>query len=297
MIKLSLIFFWISHALWAADFSITMDDPNLYNTPLFTPLERDFKILKQLDQNKIKAALFVCGKRVDSQDGIELLKRWDAKRHLIGNHTYSHPYYHSSALSFEDFAKDFLKVEPQISHLTHFTRVFRFPFLKSGNTVEKRNKIRELLRDKGYRHGYVTIDASDWYISERLESKLKQNPNFKIAGYKDFYLQHMWDRAQYYDGLAQKVLGRSPKHTMLIHHNLLNALFLNDLIQFFKQKGWNLIDAEEALRDPLFSLEPDNLPSGEGIIWALAKEKKIAGLRYPAEDSVYEEERMNQLGL
>ena len=41
-----------------------------------------------------------------------------------------------------------------------------------------------------------------------------------------------------YDKLARAVLGRSPKHTLLVHHNLLNALFLDDIIQMFKDKGW-----------------------------------------------------------
>jgi peptidoglycan/xylan/chitin deacetylase (PgdA/CDA1 family) len=292
-----LIFLVYSQLLSAADFSITIDDPNTYLTPLLTPQERDLKILEQLKDHNVKAALFVCGKRIDSQEGVDLLKRWDQRGHLIGNHTYSHSYYHSSNMSYEDYAKDFFKVEKQISELSNFEKYFRFPFLKSGNTYQKRNSMRKLLKKEGYKHGYVTIDASDWYISDRLEKKLKQNANVDTSGYKNYYLQHIWDRAQYYDSLAKKVLGRSPKHTILIHHNLLNALFLTDLIKFLESKGWNLIDAKEAFKDSIFSMEPNTLPSGEGIIWALAKEKGIENLRYPAEDGTYEEERMDKLGL
>ncbi len=35
--------------------------------------------------------------------------------------------------------------------------------------------------------------------------------------------------------------------------------------------------------------EPDTLPAGESIVWAKAKERGIQNLRYPGEDSVYEE--------
>jgi hypothetical protein len=45
------------------------------------------------------------------------------------------------------------------------------------------------------------------------------------------------------------------------------------------------------------SKEPQTLPFGESIIWALAKEQGHKSLRYPAEDGRYEEDRMDQLGL
>ena len=84
-----------------------------------------------------------------------------------------------------------------------------------------------------------------------------------------------------------------------MHFNLLNGLFLGDLLQMFKDKGWHLIDAEEAFRDRIFQAEPKVVPAGESIVWSLAKENgTIANsLRYPAEDGEYEEVRMNKLGL
>ena len=84
-----------------------------------------------------------------------------------------------------------------------------------------------------------------------------------------------------------------------MHFNLLNGLFLGDLIEMFKGKGWQLIDAEEAFTDPIFRAEPNTLPAGESIVWSLAKEKGTIAksLRYPAEDGDYETARMNKLGL
>ncbi len=109
----------------------------------------------------------------------------------------------------------------------------------------------------------------------------------------------MWERAQYYNDLARKVLGRSVKHTILMHYNLLNALFLGDLLEMFKSKGWKLIDAQNAFKDSVFQAAPKNVPAGESIIWALAKEtgKFNKLLRYPGEDSKYENDKMDKLGL
>jgi hypothetical protein len=67
----------------------------------------------------------------------------------------------------------------------------------------------------------------------------------------------------------------------------------------FKQKGWKLIDAEKAYKDPIFAALPNTLPAGESVIWSLAKESKKFDdiLRYPAADSRYEKDRIDKLGL
>ena len=137
------------------------------------------------------------------------------------------------------------------------------------------------------------------FFNKRMEDRLKNDPNANLDGYKKYYLEHIWDRAQYYDTLAKKVLGREVKHTLLIHDKLLTALFLDDLIQMFKSKGWKIIDANDAFSDPVFLKKPNVAPAGESIIWSLAKESGEYDnlLRYPAEDSQYEKEKMDQLGL
>ena len=95
------------------------------------------------------------------------------------------------------------------------------------------------------------------------------------------------------------MLKRDVKHTILMHFNLLNALFLGDLIDMFRGKGWQVIDAVDAFRDPVFFAQPKIVPAGESIIWALAKETgrfdKV--LRYPGEDGEYETPKMDKLGL
>jgi len=171
--------------------------------------------------------------------------------------------------------------------------------LKEGDTAAKRDGVREFLKRRGYRIGHVTIDNSDWIVDQRLTARLQKDPNADVKPYRDFYLEHMWDRAQYYDSLAKKVLDRPVKHTILMHFNLLNGLFLGDLIEMFRSKGWQLIDAEEAFTDSVFRAEPKTLPAGESIVWALAKEKGTIAksLRYPAEDGEYETARMDKLGL
>ena len=283
----------------APQFSITMDDFHWQNAVKLTAAERNQAILDALHANSIKAALFVAGRNIDSAEGKQLLSSWDKAGHLIGNHTYSHRNYNSSATVIDEYQQDILRAEALLKDFPRFRKYFRFPMLKEGDTIAKRDAMRAFFAKHGYRNGHVTIDNSDWAIDNRLTARLKKEASADVKPYRDFYMEHMWERAEYYDTLAQRVLGRPVKHTVLVHFNLLNGLFMGDLIALFKSKGWQPIDAEEAFTDSVFSATPNILPAGESIVWSLAKEKGTIpkSLRYPAEDGEYENARMNKLGL
>ena len=280
--------------------AITMDDFQWNKSIKLSPEERNRAILEALrSHGDLKAALFVACRNLEGDEGVALLREWDRAGHLIGNHSFSHKYLNSGKVTPEIFVADIVKCEALIKDLPHFQKVFRFPYLKEGETAAKRDAVRTFLKENGYRIGHVTIDASDWAIDDRLSARLSKDPSADTKHYRDFYLSHMWERALYYDGLARKVLGRSVQHTVLVHFNLLNALFLGDLLDMFKSKGWKLIDAAQAFKDPVFSAAPKIVPAGESIIWALAKEtgKFEKLLRYPGEDSEYEKAAMDKLGL
>lgn len=279
--------------------AITLDDldVNADDTPRMDLEQRNAAILATLRRHRLRAALFVCGMRVDNPVGRRHVREWSDAGHLICNHTYSHiPY---STTSFELFSADMLRCEPIIREVTGCQRLFRFPALKEGATREQRDRMRSFLHEHSYRTGHVTIDASDWAIDDRLRKRLAADPHADAAPYRAFLLEHIWQRAAFYDGLARRILGRPIKHTVLLHHKLLTALFLEDLLQMFASRGWRVIDADEAFRDPVFRREPDIVPAGESLVWALAKETGHydAVLRYPGEDSRYEDPRMDELGL
>ena len=283
----------------APQFSITMDDFNWSNPVKLTAPERNDAILQALSSRSNKAALFVIGRNIDSPEGKQLLAPWDKAGHMIGNHSYSHRNFNAPTTVVEEYQQDILRAETLLKDFPRFRRYFRFPMLKEGDTAAKRDAMRSFLANQGYRNGHVTIDASDWAIDQRLTARLKKEPDADVKPYRDFYLEHMWARSEYYDSLGQRVLNRPVKHTVLIHFNLLNGLFLGDLLDMYKAKGWQLIDAEEAFTDPVFAAQPKVLPAGESIVWSLAKENGTIAksLRYPAEDSEYEKARMNKLGL
>ncbi len=277
--------------------AITIDDFDLSDTVLMSGEARNASILETLRRHRLKAAGFVAGKFVDETTSARVLKNWSDDGHLIGNHSFSHQYF--SGKDHEALMADILKCEPLISGYSGFQRLFRFPYLAEGKTAGGRDAMRALLAQNGYRNGHVTIDTSDWFIDNRLRARLKAQPQCSIAPYSRFYLDHIWDRATFYDGLANALFGHSIDHTILLHHRLSTALFLDDVLAMFKARGWRLVDAKTAFASPIFALQPSSLPAGQSLLWSAAKAdgrfEKL--LRYPAEDGAYEAPKMDAVAL
>jgi peptidoglycan/xylan/chitin deacetylase (PgdA/CDA1 family) len=278
---------------------LTFDDGSIDDAPGYTSERWNEMLLRRLREANVQAVFFVKGAAVDNAKGREVLKTWDAAGHLIANHTYSHWFFNSSKLTLNDFIADVVKNDSLIRGYSNYTKLFRFPYLKEGNTPEKRDGFRQFLKEHTYRNGYVTIDASDWYVNSRLLAALKKDSTADIAPYRDYYLQHIYDRALYYNDLSKKLTGRQIQHSLLLHHNPAAALFMGDLIAMFKEKGWNVVNASDAYKDEIYKNEPNILPAGESLIWAMAKEsgKFENVLRYPAEDGSYQKAEMDSLGL
>jgi peptidoglycan-N-acetylglucosamine deacetylase len=289
--------------VWAkikqTEVAFTFDDPKTDANGGLPWQEINTRMLAALSRHQVKAVLFVAGKRVDSVSGHSLVAAWDEAGHTIGNHSYSHLFFNNAAVDLPQFESDFLKNERLIANYAHFVRLFRFPYFKEGETVEKRDGMRRFLEQNHYRIGRATIDTSDWAISSRLEQCLAKTPKADTTPYGEFFKQHIWDRAQFYESLARRLLNRPVRHTILLHHNVLNALYLDQLISMFIDKGWKPIDAKDAYANEVYDLQPKTLPAGESLLWALAKEsaKFENELRYPGEDDVYENPKMDALGL
>src|SRR5687768_14430454 len=65
--------------------AITMDDPNTEDTPHYSVEDRNRFILQQLAARRVQVMLFVCGKRIDSPQGAEVLSAFNNAGHLLAN--------------------------------------------------------------------------------------------------------------------------------------------------------------------------------------------------------------------
>lgn len=276
--------------------AVTIDDAAWNAIPENRRDEADTRLLDSLAGTR--AFLFPIGRNVDNPRGAAILNRWNSAGHRIANHTYSHLRL-TGATAPEAFEADVLRADDLLRTYSGFRKYFRFPALKEGETRPVRDRLRAFLARHGYRNGAVTIDASDWFYNQRLLARIRAGGGFDESRFRQPYLDHIRDRAQYYDRLSREVLGYTVPHVLLLHYNLLNALFLGDLLDMFRSRGWAILDAEEAFAHPIYRRLPDTAPAGESLLWALAKASgRFEGrLRYPAEDSTYERPLLDKLGL
>jgi peptidoglycan-N-acetylglucosamine deacetylase len=286
----------VSGALQAQSISFTFDDGF---DPRVQPRAAAWNaaILDALAAAKVTAMLFPAGKNVDSPEGMALVRDWSRNGHAVGNHTYSHRNFGSGRMTLPELTADVLVAERMFRSLDGWTPRLRFPYLKEGETQNKRDGMRQWMKDHGYRPAPVSIDTSDWYYNDRFLAWRESHSTADLAPFREAYLAHLRSRAEYYEALSRTLLGRSPAHVMLLHANAINAEFLPDVLAMFRAQGWQIVAPDAAFSDPLYSSVTTTLPAGESIVWALAKLAGIPGLRYPAEDGVFEKPVLDALGL
>lgn len=297
LLRLALAMTCLSFSLQAQTLTLTFDDgPNRVKTPRLSPEERNEALLSALRKEKVHAILFANGlDGGDTPEGREALAAWGREGHLVGNHTYSH-------LRLTDLAPyqaDVLRCDAMIRTIPGYTQLFRFPYLKEGDTAATRDGMRKALAEAGYRNAHVTIPTFDWLLDERLRTRLRQDPRADLGPYRAHYIEHVLDQADRARALAQKLTGREVKHAILLHHCLLNALFLGDVIHALKVNGWSFVDPLEAYADPLYLEAPRGLDTGTSLLQALAREKGLLPDHLAGLEEAYDHEKatLREAGL
>lgn len=258
-------------AAQAQSVAITIDDgPNTDNTPRMSAQERNQALLDALAKHRVQAALFVTsGYGANTQQGLPLLQAWSKAGHAIGNHTVTHPDLEKVPLA--DYQRQVMECDRLISTQPGYQKWLRFTYLREGNTPEKIDGMRKFLRDHDYRNAHVSLDTSDWRLNEKLEQVLKKDPNADVSAIRTAYLAHIKQRALAYRELSQQLQGRDISQVMLLHHNLINALWLDDALTQFEQMGWKIITPAEAFADPVYKLEPVRKAAGQSLLLSLGR--------------------------
>jgi peptidoglycan-N-acetylglucosamine deacetylase len=264
-----LCFYALGHSQSVA---FTFDDgPRLAATPLLSPQERNAALLATLKKHQVSAALFVTlGNGADKPEGLALARAWGEAGHAIGNHTVTHLDLNAKNVTLKQYQDEVLACDRIIRQLPGYKPWFRFTFLREGDTPEKRDGMKAFLKSLGYRNAYVSLDTSDWRLDAALESNLIKQPNTNTAPFRAAYLAHLRQRAEAYRDLSRRLFGRDVPQILLLHHNLINALFLGDAIQQFKDMGWTITTPEAAYQDFVYSLNPQRPFPGQSLLISAA---------------------------
>ena len=158
---------------------------------------------------------------------------------------------------------------------------FRFPYLDEGGSDKaKRDAVRAGLAARKLSNGYVTVDGSDWNIEGLTAEARKTGKPIDMDALRDLYVETHVQSAEFADALARKALGRQPVQVMLLHETDLAAYWIADLVAGLRKKGWEIVTADVAYRDPIAKVLPDT-PSAQGnLLEAMAWEKGVPAPRW-----------------
>lgn len=244
--------------LQAQSVAFTFDDgPILAATPHLGPQARNAAMLAALARHQVQAALFVTvGNGADRAEGLALARAWGQAGHALANHTMTHPDLDSDKVTLAQYQQEVLDCDRVIAALPGYRKWFRFPYLREGGTLEKREGMRAFLGEHGYRNARITLDTADWRLNGELLEALAKDPQTDLEPFRQAYLAQVRERAETYRELARRLQGRDIPHVALLHHNLINALWLDDVITLFQDMGWTITSPAYAYGGRIHHLAP-----------------------------------------
>jgi len=264
--------------------AITFDDLPL-NGELPTGVSR-VKIVQDtlavLKMRHVPAAFgFVNGKKLEGNaDAAEALKLWAASE-PVGNHTYSHMDLNASPA--DAFFREIAENEPVLELVGRKDgnwRWLRYPFLREGDTVEKRRAVRAYLQAHQYRIAQVTLDWEDYAWNSAYARCVGKNDAKSIAWLRSSYVETASAYLDLGREMAKLVYGHDINHVLLLHLGAFSSTILPEVLDLLKKKGFELVTLEEAESDPAYETDPDAGSKYGGTL--LEQWMDVKQIKYPA---------------
>ena len=198
----------------------------------------------------------------------QMLADWIDAGMELGNHTWGHVGLHQTAIeAYEQAILDGERVtRPLLATHGQTLRWFRHPYLHAGRDDAVRDRLATFLAEHGYQMAPVTIDNGEWIFARAYLTLLEQGEQSRATALRRDYVDYMMEKFVYFEDRSRRLFGRDIDHVLLIHANALNADALPDLFQRLRQRGYQFISLEEALRDPAYA-SADSYRGGAGITW------------------------------
>src|SRR5271168_2808177 len=240
--------------------AITLDDLPLNGLlpPGVTRVETTRSVLAILKERHAPPVYgFINAKKLEgNEDGAEALKLWAAAE-PVGNHTYAHMDLEQNTP--EAFEREIEEDEPALELLSNKGdwRWLRYPFLREGETLEKRRAVRAYLKARGYRIAQVTLDWEDYLWNNAYARCAAKNDTKSMAWLRSSYLDTASEFLDLGREQARLIYGREISYVLLMHLGAFSSTILPDALDLLKKKGFKLVTLEEAESDAAYEGDPD----------------------------------------
>jgi peptidoglycan/xylan/chitin deacetylase (PgdA/CDA1 family) len=201
-------------------------------------------IIDTIKAQEIPATGFVIAGTI-GPDNWSVLQKFKDAGLGIGNHTLSHVNAHQ--VSATTYIQQIESADKLLSPLLTKPKYFRFPYLNMGQG-EKKKDIQTYLASQHYQIAPITIDSKDFVFNQLLLSVPEADRRHFLTVLKPCYIDFIWQQTI----KAEEKLKQQPQNNqaqiLLIHSNLLNAYVLPDIIELYREHGFNFISLKDALK-------------------------------------------------
>jgi peptidoglycan-N-acetylglucosamine deacetylase len=212
----------------------------------------------------------------EAEDHREALHVWRAAGLPLANHTYSHMDLHANDVAA--FREQVIANEPVLESLMgqEDWRWFRYPYLREGNTMEKRVAVRELLAERHYKIAQVTIDFQDYAYHAPYVRCLEKGDLEAIQKLKESYLARAADTLTQSELVAKRIYGRDIKHVMLLHVGAFQPMMLPHLFSLLETREYKLVPLALAQSDPAYAEDSEAvLPNGTSFLDQMSIKRRL----------------------
>ena len=222
----------------------------------------------------------------EAPETAEFLEIWRAAGHPLGNHTFSHMDLHTN--SVEAFEQDTLANEKmlQASMGSSDWHWFRYPYLREGETADKRHAVAAFLKDHGYRAAEVTLSFDDYAYNDPYARCLAAKDSAGVEWLKESYASRAAAELSRGREEARRLYGHDIGHVMLLHVGAFQMVMLPKLMELLRDGGFDLVTLPEAQADPAYSAAESDVPTKGGST-LLDRTRAARGLTPPPGDDTF----------
>lgn len=236
-------------------------------------IERTQKLLTTIKEYDIPAIGFVNEYKLYVNDVLDsarlkALQLWVDEDLELGNHTFTHRDYHHTDeyIFFEDIIKGEKITGKLLSLKSRKLEYFRHPYLHTGMSLEKKKALEDFLKEHNYTIAPVTIDNGEWIYARAYENAYNKNDDELMKQIGKDYVSYMMEKTKYFENQSVKLFGREIKQILLLHANMINADYFDELAKELLKRNYSFISLKEALTDPAYQSEDTFIGRG-GISW------------------------------
>ena len=233
-------------------------------------------IVDALVRHEVRASGFVTGINALVEDQIDmrvgLLERWAGAGLFLENHGFSHLSYVKT--SRQHYFDDLILGQAIPAHALRArkqpVRFFRAPFNHTGDSDESKRALLDFLGQRDLRLAPFTIEHSDYlfnslYVAAQAEVGDGQTPS-AAQRIGNAYLEALDTAFAFGEEISRDTFGREIPQIFLIHTNLINAHYLDRMLQALRDRGYRFVSLAQAMEDPAYSTT-ETYAGPHGISW------------------------------